>query len=342
MGKYSILLCDSDAVYAKRLAAGLKGKFREQIQIRTSSHLSESEIEHSDVHLILGNQIPDGVWQKQHPECVCLRLTEPDVQAAESIACQEMIFKYQSVSAIARALASYLPVQQANGCSTGQGQKQLWYGVVSPTRHSSMIPFACTLAAKLGEGKRVLLLVLMEFSGISSLLDIDDGCGMESFLFRLRKRESVEQVAFPTVCVLENFALLNGPKNPKVLYELNETDIFRLIERIHNENRYDCIVWVGGNMMRGIEHLFSGSKQVFSLEKKDVYSHCCQREFEAFFAMQQEQGQTITTVCPGEVHCEQKGLHLLWQWKNSALGDLVERLLKGEEEHGTANGQISQ
>lgn len=342
MGKFSILLFDSDAVYAKRLAAGLKRKFRDQIQIRTSSHLSENEIENLDVNLILGNQIPDGVWQKQHPGCICLRLTEPDVQVPESIACQEMLFKYQSVTAIARALASYLPVQQANGCSTGQGQKQQWYGVVSPIRHSSMIPFACTLAAKLGEEKKVLFLVLMEFSGITSLLGIDEGCGMEQFLFRLRKREAVEQVAFPAVCGLENFDLLNGPKNPMVLYELNETDILRLIERIHKEARYDCVVWVGGNMMRGIEHLFSGSKQVFSLDKKDVYSNCCQREFEAFFTMQQEHGQTITTVCPREVHCEQKGLHLLWQWKNSALGDLVERLLKGEKEHGTANGGISQ
>lgn len=342
MGKFSILLCDSDEVYTKRLAAGLKRKFREQIQVWTYSSVSEKEMASMEADLVLGNQMPDKNWQSEHKKCVYLWLAEPDVDTIPDVICAEKVFKYQSVSELARILQNYLPTQIVKVVEGTVNKNQQWYGVISPVRCQEMIPFACTLASKLGEQKRVLLLALMEFSGITSLLGLDPGQGMEPFLLQLRQKERLEQVRFPEVHGLLGFDLLTGPNNPIVLYELNEMDVLHMIERICAETQYDCVVWVGGNMIRGIDILFAKSKQIFLLGKKDAHSKCCQQEFEQFFQMQQsEKEEKLTRTYLPVLAQEQTGMHLLWQWSHSVIGEMVDRLLKGDEKYGSDGTDIS-
>lgn len=359
MGKFSILLCDSDEVYAKRLAYGLQRQFREQVSVRTFSGSFDADGQEVSADLLLGSRLPGHNWRLHHPNCIYIwldegdgaehsgqadggnALTDPETDGASDV-WQDSIFKYQPVSKIARTLQSYLPVQTGKqlGCQTKL--RQLWYGVVSPTRHPSMLPFACSLASCLGEKKRVLLLVLMEFSGIFSLLELRPGQGMETFLLRLRQRDSLERIPFPMVHVVGDFDLLNGPDNPMILYELNEADILRLIERIQICRQYDAVVWVGGNMMRGIGEFFRQSEMVFAVERGDRYSQCCQQEFMTFFEkMNQKDMDHLRCVRLPVLAGTQTGEHLLWQWNHSVIGEIARKAVEGESLDGADDGVVS-
>lgn len=359
MGKFSILLCDSDEVYAKRLATGLQRQFRELVSVRTCSDLARME-PGTEADLLVGNQNPEEDFLKLHPQCVCLWLDEGSgleksmekagglntsdgyEQNTEPQIWQGSVFKYQSVSKMAKVLKQYFPHSVRGGTVAGTGIRQLWYGVVSPVRHPSILPFACTLAGELGREKRVLLMVFMEFSGICQLLEISESTGMESFLFRLRQREQISEIPFPQVSILPGFDLLCGPDNPMVLYELNDQDVNRLMERIQFCQEYDAVVWVGGNMLQGIGELFHRSEHIFAIGKGDRYSRCCQREFEMFFdKLQQGDTESLINVRLPEVFGTQTGEHLLWQWEHSAVGDEVRRVLKGEETDGSMDGSVS-
>ncbi|MBQ8662574.1 MAG: hypothetical protein IJ471_01825 [Eubacterium sp.] len=359
MGKFSILLCDSDEVYAKRLATGLQKQFRESVSVKMCTDVVDREGQAMGANLLLSSKLPRESWRQAHPDCICVLLEEGEGKAPEvgteyapspellqedrlADVWQGSIFKYQSVSRIARLLQNFLPTAATPGTGTGVGFQQLWYGVLSPVRHESTIPFACTLAGLLGEEKRVLLVVLMEFSGVVPLLELEAGQEMETLLLRLRQKERLERIPFPMVHVLPDFDLLHGPDNPMVLYELNEQDVTRLLEHIQRNRKYDAVVWVAGNMIRGIGELFSRSEKVFSLEKTDAYSMCCQREFDNFFKKLLQEGvdRPVSVRLPAYAG-EQTGEHLLWQWKHSGIGQVIKRHLKGESVDGTMDGVVT-
>ncbi len=339
MGTFSILLCDSDKVYANRLAAGLQRQFQKTISVRTVSDFAEVG-ESVEADVVLGNRLPDSDWRQDHPNCTYIWLDEGAGAGSKVLkdegVWQTCVFKYQSVSKIASALQGYLPTRPIQRLSVMKEQRQRWFGVVSPDRHASTIPFACSLASQLGKNQRVLLLDFMEFSGMLSLLEIDSHPGIESFLLRLHQNDSLEEIPFPLSYGIKDFDLLHGPDNPMVLYELNEMDIGRLIEYIQVNTRYDNIVWVGGNMIPGIDNLFDTSKRIFCVSGEDRYSICCRQEFEVFFKkVQQGDKEVLSLVKLPVLGGMYTGEHLLWQWNHSVIGDTVKRFVKEEISDGT-------
>lgn len=394
MGKFLVLLCDSDEVYVKRLAAGLRRQFREQVTVQTCTSLDvplregdsgslqqmgnrNSIQQMASPGVLVTSQCPETKWREGNPGWVCLWLDDGvekqkekkeiikkiDEEAVigtraglttsqDSGIWQGRIQKYQSVSKIAKALQQYLPQEKNKRPIPGTCKTQEWYGVVSPVRHESMLPFACSLAGTLSKERKVLLVVLMEFPGLCQWLGlagdvdvtvgsgIEAGLSMDSFLYQLRKEDRLERIPFPFVRKLQEFDLLMGPENPMVLYELNEQDISRLIERMQLCQEYDAVVWVAGNMLCGIRELFGKSEKIFSVEKNDPYSCCCQKEFAAFFEkLKLENEDSLMKVNVPVIKGMQTGEHLLWQWEHSAIGEQTRRLLEGEEVRPLSKGE---
>lgn len=341
MGKFSVLLCDAQEVYVKRLAAGLKRLFQEQVQVSCCSSMEELGADF-EVDLLLSSQIPPSGWLEKREHCTCLWLDDRE-DVAEGFPWKDCVYKYQSVAKIGKVLQSYLP-QCWQGGHLGQGVKrQLWYGVVSAVRHEQMLPFACCLASEISTTGKVLVVVLQEFSGLQQYLELGEGSQMEAFLYQLRKKEAWWQVPLPQVSVLPSFDLMLGPENPMVLYELNDQDIQRLMECIRNHRQYDAVVWVAGNMMPGMEQLFLRSQQVYSIEKQDCYSRCCQQEFDAFYRklIPTETVPLVKVSLPAMLD-GQTGQHLLWQWEHSGVGEVVRSLWKGDLWHEDMDAGASQ
>ena len=342
MGKFSILICDPDEVYVKRLAAGLQRQLKEKAIINTTDHCSGESLScEGEVHLLLSSEVPEFQWRMQHENCTFIWLDGGDEDGQKMT---ERIYKYQSVSQIGRELVKYMPAQRSRGKRLGVSSGQRWYGVVSPARHESMIPFSVALAQQLNEERQTLVLLFMEFSGVGSLLGLSQNTGMEEFLLGLRQQEKdhFEQVPLPEVHQLPGLDLLNVTDNPIILYELVEADVEKLIERIQCCGQYEAVVWVAGNMLQGIESLVQVSERVFSIEKGDSYSRCCQDEFSCFFEKLNVDQQVLCPVMLPVLQGIEPGQHLLLQWKLSPIGAIAKECLKGVKEHGSVDRDYAQ
>ncbi len=328
MGKFSILLCDSDEVYMKRLAAGLNKLFKEKASVSTITEEDSANcVEHAQLVLTSGGE---QFLQRCYGEnCTFLHLHEGD-SIEDPDRYKESIYKYQSVSRIGRALTKYIPNQQSWCGVDAVGSRQKWYGVISPSHHRSMIPFGISLAQRLSVRKRTLVLIFMEFSGISTLLGLEQCGGIEDFVLALRKaqKEELAEIPLPEVNTLPGIDLLNVTDTPMVLYELTEGDMDNLFQRIRKDQQYDEVVWIAGNMVRGIVELFQESEKVFGILGEDAYSTCCEKEFTAFYKkIGVENGRLCWFTLP-DLSDMDAGEHLLLQWSESAIGAAVKRLLQ--------------
>lgn len=332
MGKFSILLCDSDEIYVKRLATGLQKFFREQVFVQLTTDISILE-QCRDVQLLLTSKLPSICEIGQAENCKVVFLHE----GQEEIVHKESIYKYQSITQIGKELMKYMPRSKAATMGANAGSNQKWYGVLSPVRHKSMIPFGITLAQQLSVGKRTLVLIFMEFSGIGSWLGVSTDAGAEDWLLDLRHAagESFLQLPFAKVHQLPAVDVLHVTSTPMVLYELTEEDVHRLIQRIQCCDQYDAVVWISGNMLRGMKELLQTSGQVFCIEDRDGYSRCCQQEFIQFFQKLGHKEEQLKRISLPVLHGMEPGEHLLLQWKNSVIGEEVRNYLKGDVENGT-------
>lgn len=355
MGNFSILLCDSDETYVKRLAAGLQRQLKDRAMIRTCiSYKNETE-QMQNVNLLVSTQAPERAWCNQHRNCICILLDEGyehdfdktpenEVQEGTTFVWTDRIFKYQSISHMVKALAKYLPALRGANAMAGAMEGQTWYGVISPVRHKSMIPFAFSLASQLSDKGRTLVIVFMEFSGIIPLLGIKRSVGSEDFLLALRRQQPEDgmQISLPEVGTIEGVDFMNVTENPMILYEITQEDLRNVIRRIEGCTQYKYVVWVTGNMVQGIVELFSISKKIFSVEEPDAYSRCCQQEFMDFYAKTKADEGKVKSVSLPVLQGTETGEHLLIQWKRSSIGEVARSVLEGEISCGTVDGCYTQ
>lgn len=360
MAGCSIVLCDMDQVYIRKLAAGLKRFFDVNVLIQMCSCLEELAAEDTDItseRIILCGQTREKSLESQVcPEEKMERrvLSKEDIKISEKwhfirlkgsmteedevdIRWEDEIYKYQPVSQIAAGLQQYVPAWNRKDKKTGSKNAQKWYGVFSVCRHESAIPFVCSMAKSMGEHQKVLVVLLTQFCGLPGLLGIECGCDTESFFLRLRQgvQTEISQVALPKFVSLPGFELMTAPQNPQVLYEMEQQDMQALIARLEH-SQYDNVIWMAESVLPGIAYLFERSRRLFLIEKTDTYSMCCQREFEEFCQKipEVEWDDKIRHVCLpvyGQMEC---GEHLLWQWSQSAVGSTAEKYVEEEMPDG--------
>lgn len=340
MGKFSILLCDSDEVYIKRLAAGLQRQLKDRALIHVITADGQMP-DLAEVHLLLVGESA-GSFMTNHPKGKQIVLLEegpeadPDGEGKRTDGFSDSIYKYQSLTKICQALQRYIPAANVSAGTQRTGHRQLWYGVCSPVRHKSVIPFAVSLAQQLSIRKRTLLLLFMEFSGVVSWLGLEQNPGTEAFLLSMRKKPVTEhpKIPLPELYQLPGVDLLNVTDNPMILYELTEKDMGNLIGRIGCCEQYEAVVWVAGNIMRGCMELIGRSEKLFCIEENDSHSRCCQQEFYRFFEKTGADRLVLKRLTLPYLQGMEAGGHLVMQWRESPIGEAAGMQLKGEIDHG--------
>ena len=249
----------------------------------------------------------------------------------------ELIYKYQPVTQIAQLLQQALPKIQQNVQEQHLRMKQRWYGIFSLDRQDAAMAFSCSMAGILGENRKVLLLVLTQFSGIGQLLSKEQGCDTEGFFLQLRRAQvdEFQQITMPEVLVFSDFELLKEPENPEVLCELEPEDLQKLI-RYLDGSAYDAVVWIAGQALRGMRQLLERSSRVFVPETADAYSICRQQAMEHYCRklpgnLWEEKVRSIFFPDCEKSEC---GEHLLWLWRQSTIGQKAEACIKESEADG--------
>lgn len=348
MGKFSILICDSDACYSRRLAAGLRRIFQDKALIRTAeAYCPQLLRKDTMVQFVLAAEEQE---QESLPEkgCIWIRLDE-EADASESVC--NRIYKYRAVSWISRELIRYLP-ESCRVVNRVDVEAVKWYGVLSPVRHEALLPFAFSMARALDAGCQTLVLLLMEFAGAERLLGRSASGGQEEFLLQLRQKAQDERIEQASVQMMEpeilrfpGFDLLNLTMNPMILHELTEEDLQRIRKWICASGQYQRVVWAAGNVLQGVPELLQDSEQVYVVEKADGVSRCCQWEFDTFLDKLQVESERVFRLRLPVPEWTEPGEHLLLQWEQSMIGETVRRCLRGGDacgasDRGTAESDI--
>ena len=93
------------------------------------------------------------------------------------------------------------------------------------------------------------------------------------------------------------------------------------------------MVWFLGSLFRFGMDIMKNCQKVFCLEKRDVISRCLLREFYEFVRKgygDTEKDMPERLELP-ELSFTEKGDHLLWQWKNSVMGEEIYKRI-GEDD----------
>lgn len=340
MGKFSILICDSDACYSRRLAAGLRRIFQDKALIRTAeAYCPQLLRKDTMVQFVLAAEGPEQEYLSEK-SCIWIRLDE-ETDVSESV--RNRIYKYRAVSWIARELMRYLP-ESCRTADRADAEAVKWYGVLSPVRHEALLPFAFSMARALEAGCQTLVLLLMEFAGAERLLGRSVSCGQDEFLLQLRQKAQNErgeqasvQMMEPEILRFPGFDLLNLTMNPMILHELTEEDLQRIRKWICANGQYQRVVWAAGNVLQGVPELLQDSEQVYVLEKADGASRCCQWEFDTFLDKLQVEPERISRLRLPVPAWTEPGEHLLLQWEQSVIGETVCRCLKGGDADGASD-----
>lgn len=325
MGSFSIILLDSDAGYVNRLAAALKKYVPEQTMIYV--FCDEAQMLNCQTFqeaVLCCGIVPTVPLKDLFPHLVLYFLQgEPEEGLEQDW--DKVIFKYQSVRKIVAQIAGSSRKGRIQPISSTESQQ--WYGVISPCHHENAEAFAITLAQILGNRKPTLLIMLSEFSGIKELFEIPETTVMEQLVLQLRKNipqaDRTERYTFR----LGDISVLCLPENPSMLYELTRADIEKLEYFIRKETEAEAVVWFLGSLFWFGMDLMKSCQKMFCLEKRDIISRC---QSEAFYDFVRK-GYMNTQIAMPEslempvISFAEKGEHLLWQWKNSVLGEEIKK-----------------
>lgn len=337
MGNISVILFDSDEVYMRRLAAALKNYLKDSISVFVFSKESQ---------LLAGRDTLKGAV------IFCGIRTEINLRDifSDSIICwlqgeenaedehewDRIIFKYQSVRKIAGEIC------RITGTGRGHRRKpanvQNWYGVVSPCHHGNTGAFAAAAAQILSERSRVLLIAAAEFTGLRELLELPEMSGLEQLILHLRSEDSVEEMSEECFSVrVGNFSVLCFPDNPLVLCELTSEDLIHMENYIKEALEADTVIWYMDSLFGYGLHILSRCTKVFCLEKNDICSRCIQREFENYLSRACAEPADLSADCLEkiilpETAWQEKGEHLLLQWKNSVFGEEIRKRIGDTDE----------
>ena len=332
MGRLSFVLFDPDAGYIHRLAAGLKNYLPAGTSIYVFSdeaRMLACEDDFQDAVFCCGSGMEISLKESfPHSSLYYLQGEEENGRDQEW---DKVIFKYQSVRKIAAQIAGFSDMRGIR--SVTAEREQVWYGVFSPCHHENAQAFAITLAQILGNRTPALLILFAEFTGIGELFDIPQTAAMEQLVLRLRKNTDREEWDRGYVFKLGEASVLCLPENPSVLYELTDSDIKNLEYFIREETGARAVVWFLGSLFRFGMDIMKNCQKVFCLEKRDVISRCLLREFYEFVRKgygDTEKDMPERLELP-ELSFTEKGDHLLWQWKNSVMGEEIYKRI-GEDD----------
>lgn len=328
MGNISIILFDSDEVYIRRLAAALKDYLNEGVSVFVFSkenQLLSSKNTWKGAVIFCGIKTKFNLHDFFPDSVICWLQGEENVDDEDEW--DRIIFKYQSVRKIAGEI--YKMAGIGGGYRRKPLNTQKWYGVISPCHHGNAGAFAAAAAQIISEHSRVLLVIAAEFSGMRELLELPEMSALEQLILDLRAEDPMSEITESCFHVrIGNFSVLCFPDNPIMLCELTSEDVTRFETYLREDLEADVVIWYMDHLFGYGLHILNRCNKIFCLEKNDICSRCIQREFETYLSRActdhaDSLSDLLEKIVLPETVWQEKGEHLLQQWKNSSFGEEI-------------------
>lgn len=332
-----MILYDGETGYLQRLAAQFKRRFSIEVFISVFGERKDvmAYMESVDKGILLTGDLTI-IELKTRYKNIKFCYLEPKIyyDEPEEDLWDLRVFKYQSVKALTDLLRQHF-IQQIPAGRRNRKKEQEWFCVCSPCHHEMLLSYSGALAQVLALKRHVLWVVLSGFSGMDQVLEEPPVRDLETLILALRKREDQMPALEPYLVSLGKISVLVPPRNPMVFCECQSRDLEYLAACLRESTAVDTVVWMFECLRPGSVEIFRSCRKIYCLEKDDICSRNRQQQFYQF--MERGFGERMTSIFES-VHLpvtdwSETGIHLLWQWEQSGLGeDARRRLQKLEEE----------
>lgn len=322
---------DVDPYYADRFAefVNLREKLPFIVMPFSSlERLKKYAKEHSVEVLLIHDKIP-GSELEQIPAGQIITLSEGEtLQTDESY---PSVYKYQSSDSIVReVMATYCETPKPiSNLSTGI--KAWIVGIYSPVKRCLKTSFGLTMGQLLARDSKVLYLNFEEFSGLSQLTNASYREDLSDVLYYFRQESCTWMRLGSVIHSWGDMDYIPPARYPEDLYQIEGTDLARLVRQIGAESDYETLILDLGQMGKRSVEIMETCDIVYMPVKEDTVSAAKIHEFDQYLkaAGKEELADRIHKVkLPYHNSFGRKDSYieqLLW----GELGDYVRQLLKG-------------
>lgn len=233
---------------------------------------------------------------------------------ARSALFQKIIARHQSIASVGMQMAAV--------------KKQHWI-VCTGGNRGNLMAVSVLCAWILARRQRVLYVEFSENSGLVTVFQLEYGTADMSDLF-LQLRKEVETSLELFTGQLDGIDYIQPPENAMILYEIREEDLQAFLKQLSVEGRYDAVVFSMGSMICGCQLIFSQAERILQISGEDLCSRCAAEE-EAVFLKKCCSEEKVTKLKVTELPGNLPGVHLLYEWSESEIGQRIGEILNAQE-----------
>lgn len=269
MDKTKLAICLKDLEYQARFVNCFMNHYKHQYEVHVFTHLSELKTEKPLEYavIITGEYTTDEMADfVERGEQLLVLTSEETGDCPEGIVYTQ---KFQEVYKIAELLHRLVADRvEYKNVSTKQTSCK-WLGVYALTKEEYQIPFSALLARIYGEEKKVLVLDLQHFSGLSGCEEESGQMGLEDLLSVAITGSYSKGRLLDCMGHESNWDYVYPVKNNQYLLEGSEDLYETLLELFEKELDYEIILINFGAMFSGQLELMERCKNVYLLGGKD-------------------------------------------------------------------------
>lgn len=324
MQNCAIVLGGFEKDYMQKLALYLNSRMDKRVQIGIVEEPKSSQLEETQTVWIGPERFIEKLRERAASRNFIV-LSEEDSGKEDEICryqpCEKL---YQNIVLRCQKMRC---IPDAGACN----MKQKWIVMTTDDTAAALLAFSITYAQLLGKNARVLYLNLSECSGMERLFRQENGVDLSDLVMALRENTDVCPDAY--VRCLEQVDYIMPPGNPMTLHELREDDVQKLLQAVQQHNRYEYVVLALGNTCCGCELFFRSAESLFHLTEKGLIQESSRWEWNRFIQLcLRERQMEAEQVYVPKIGAESRGVHLLYEWMEGPVGQLVKKYLVEESD----------
>lgn len=338
MQDHTILIGGLDKAYMQKLALYLNERMESGIRVELAEWREDS-VNKEAVCFINQSKLPGGDTERENDGHWNIVIGTEEFAAALKnqadkilVFSEEMaeddthIYPYQTREVLYRKIVARCVQHVGNARRKTDGIAPEIIVVTGGTGTGQMSALAVLGAWILSQQKNVLYLNLTECSGISELLHLEQNEDLSDLILALRRDANTFLGGYTGR--LEKMDYICPTGNPQILYELDESDVKRLLECIQHQN-YAAVVIALGTIMCGCEEIFSTACQVLLLKEDGLIETCAANEWrELIRKCIGDKAVNIQEITPQKLYGDVTGSQLLYEWMESETGFMLMQILQ--------------
>lgn len=277
-----LAICDVEALYAKRLMEVFCEKKTHGFQIHVFSNVAELAIfahkNELEILLIAGSLMSEEIQRMNIGKILLLT----DGEVYEDFSDYENIYKYQSAEKILKEIL-YCYAEYARPTTGNYFWKKEFeiHGVYSPIGRCGKSVLARTLAEKMGQEKRTLLLDLQSYSAYLEQLGDEEFWDLADMIYFLRQGKKTFLYKLGSVVKSrEDYDYILPMKTPADIRSVTLAEWTELLEKLSAESDYQIIILDFGNDVCGLYGLLNQCTKIYTPMLLDEDSKRKIRNFE--------------------------------------------------------------